>query len=134
MIVVDANIIAQMTFPGRFSAAANALHEEDPQWVAPTLWKTDFLNILAVYWRKGMIDHSQTVIALDVAERLIGSREHAVDGKAIMELLIDSTCSAYDGEFIVLAKKLGTKVITYNKRLIEEFPDLAMTPEDYLKK
>jgi predicted nucleic acid-binding protein len=132
--VVDAHIISLMTFPGRFSSTVSRLHEENPQWVAPALWKADFLNILALYYRKGMIDYSQAAIALDVAERLIGAREHAADAKAIMEVIVNSNCSAYDCEFIVLAKKLATKVITYNKKLIEEFPDLALTPEEYLKK
>jgi predicted nucleic acid-binding protein len=134
VIVVDANIIAQMTFPGRFSAEVSALHEKNPQWVAPAVWKVDFLNILALYFRKGMIDHSQAATALDVAERLIGSREHILDAKAILQFIVASTCSAHDGEFVVLARKLGTRIITYNGKLIEQFPDLALTPEEYLKK
>jgi len=134
VIVVDANIIAQMTFPGQFSTEVNALHEKNPEWVAPAVWKVDFLNILALYFRKGVIDQGQASTALDVAERLIGSREHTVDAKEILQCIVASPCSAYDGEFVVLAQKLGTKVITYNRKLIQQFPDLALTPEEYLKK
>ena len=133
MIVVDTNIIASMTFPTRHSPPVQALHERNPVWEAPLLWKSEFLNVISLYYRKKLIGYEDALNALTFAERLIGSREHMVPSKAVVEAIIRSTRPAYSCEFVVLAEQLGTRLVTYDKKLIEEFPELAITPEAYLK-
>lgn len=134
MIVVDTHIIAAMTLPVRFSAMATALHERDSAWEAPMLWKSEFLNLLSLYMRKGVIDRNDGFNALGFAERIIGSREHPVDSREVLDTMATCSCSSYDCEFVVLARKLDTKLITYDGKLLKEFPQLALTPELYLKK
>jgi predicted nucleic acid-binding protein len=132
MIVVDTNIIAYMTFATDYSPTVNSLHQHDPEWETPTLWRSEFLNILALYYRKKLIDYEESLKALDFAERLIGLREHRLSSQDILDLVTHSTCSSYDCEFVGLAKKLETKLITYDKKILREFSSLAVTPEDYL--
>ncbi len=133
MIVVDTNIIASMTFPTQYSAGVSSLHEKNSIWEAPIRWKTEFVNVLSFFYRKGLIDYKEGLDALDFAERLIGSREHQVAPKAVLDTTLHSTCSAYDAELIVLARHLNTALITYNETLLKQFPDFALTPEDYVK-
>jgi predicted nucleic acid-binding protein len=133
LIVVDTAILAHMTFPTRHSAAVSALHEKNSVWEAPALWKIEFLNVLALYVKKGVLDHSESLNALDYAERLIGSREHAVDPRQVINAMADSSCSSYDCTFVVLAQHLDTNLITYDKKLLREFPRIAITPERYLE-
>ena len=123
-----------MTFPTRFSAAVSALHEHDSVWEAPVLWKSEFLSVLSLYFRKGVIDENQGLHALDFAERLIGRREHSVNPRKVIETMVSASCSSYDCEFVVLARQLGTKLITYDRKLLKEFPQLAVIPEHYVKK
>lgn len=132
MIVVDTNIIVYMTFATQYSSVVSSLHEKNSVWEAPFLWKSEFLNVLSLYYRKGLIDYQESLNALDFAERLIGLREHKVPAKDIVDVVIHSTCSSYDCEFIVLAEKLGTKLITYDKKMMHEFPAIAVNPEAYL--
>ena len=133
MIVVDSNIIACMTFPTPYSTIVSALYEKDPVWEAPVLWKSEFLNVLALHYRSGLVNYHEGLIALDFAERLIGSREHRVSAKAVIDTVINSTSSSYDCEFIVLAKRLETKLVTYDRKIIQEFPDIALTAEAFLE-
>lgn len=133
MIVVDTNIITSMTFETRYSGVVNELHRKNSVWEAPAVWKGEFLNVLALYFRRGLIDQQESLNALDFAERLIGSREHKVPARDIVDALMVSSCSSYACEFIVLAEKLGTKLITYDKKLMEEFPSTALSPEAYLE-
>jgi predicted nucleic acid-binding protein len=132
MIVVDTNIIAYMTFATEYSSVVKSLHQYNPVWEAPLLWKSEFLNILSLYHRKKLIDDKETLKALDFAERLIGSREHRIPSQGVLELIFRSTCSSYDCEFVGLAEKLNTKLITYDKKILHEFPSIALRPEDYL--
>jgi predicted nucleic acid-binding protein len=132
MIVVDTGVISSMIFPTRYSATVAALHEKNSLWEVPVLWKSEFLNILSLYYRRGVIGHDDCVTALDFAERLIGSREHKVSSRAVLELLTTTTCSPQHCEFVVLAEKLGTRLVTYNQKIAEEFPAVAVNPEAYL--
>jgi predicted nucleic acid-binding protein len=132
MIVVDIPIISSMIFPTRYSATVTALHEKNSLWEVPALWKSEFMNVLSLYYRKGLIGYDEGVSALDFAERLIGSREHKVPSRAILARLITTSCSSQDCEFVVLAEKLGTRLVTYNQKIIEQFPAVAVNPEAYL--
>ena len=48
--------------------------------------------------------------------------EHTVKAEALLELIRDSNCSAYDCEFVALARRLSTKFVTMDSRLLAAFP------------
>ena len=46
-------------------------------------------------------------------------------------LVRDSDCSAYDGEFVALALKLNTRLVTTDKKLLRAFPKCTVAlPSD----
>lgn len=122
MIVVDSNILAYLYLPGDRTAAAEALLEQDPEWAAPVLWRSEFRNILAGYMRRKTITFGQACSLQSEAESLLAGAEFEVDSSSVLELVRDSDCSAYDCEFIALAIKLNTKLVTMDKKLLREFP------------
>ena len=126
MIVVDSNILAYLYLPGDRTAAAEALLEQDPEWAAPTLWRSEFRNILAGYMRRKTVTFDQACSLQREAESLLAGAEFAVDSSAVLELVRDSDCSAYDCEFIALAIQLNTKLVTVDKKLLREFPTRAI--------
>ncbi len=132
MIVVDTPILVYMTFESRYSEEVNRLHARDPLWEVPLLWKSEFMNVVSLYTRKKLIDIQEGLQALEIAERLIGNREHNVPSRAVIDALAASACSSYDCHFVALAQALGTKLITYDKKIIKDFRSLAITPSEYL--
>ena len=126
MIVVDSNVLAYMYLPGEYTAAAEALLEQDSDWAAPILWRSEFRNILAGYMRRKAITFEQAKSLQREAESLLEGAEFEVESSAVFELVRDSDCSAYDCEFIALAMKLDTKLITMDKKLLRAFPRLAI--------
>ena len=126
MIVVDSNILAYLYLPGDRTAAAEALLEQDPVWAAPVLWRSEFRNILAGYMRRKTITFDQACCLQSEAESLLSGAEFEVDSSRVLELVRDSDCSAYDCEFIALAIKLDTKLVTVDKKLLREFPSRAV--------
>lgn len=123
MIVVDTNVLAYLYLPGAFTAAAEALLEQDPDWAAPILWRSEFRNILAGYVRRKDISFEQAVSLQTEAESLLAGSEHEVESISVLKLVRDSDCSAYDCEFIALATKLDTKLFTMDKKLLRSFPN-----------
>ena len=108
MIVVDSNVLAYLYLPGEYTAAAEALLEQDSDWAAPILWRSEFRNILAGYLRRKAITFEQANSLQREAESLLEGAEFEVESLAVLELVRDSDCSAYDCEFIALAMKLDT--------------------------
>jgi len=126
MIVVDSNVLAYLYLPGDFTAAADALLEREPEWAAPILWRSEFRNILAGYIRHGVISFEQAANLQKEAESLLAGNEFEVESRAVLELVRDSDCSAYDCEFVALALKLDTKLITMDNKLLRAFPGRAI--------
>lgn len=123
MIVVDSNVLAYLYLPGERNADAEALLEQDPDWAAPVLWRSEFRNILAGYTRRKTLTFEQACSLQSEAENLLAGAEYEVDSRAVLELVRDSDCSAYDCEFVALAIKLDTKLVTADKKVLRAFPD-----------
>jgi len=126
MIVVDSNILAYLYLPGEFTEAAEALLESDPDWAAPVLWRSEFRNILAGYLRRGSLSFDQALAIQEEAESLLAGAEYEVDSRSVMMLVKDSDCSAYDCEFVALARQLGTSLVTMDGKLLRAFPEIAL--------
>lgn len=125
MIVVDSNIVAYLYLPGEYTVAAETLLEKDPVWAAPVLWRSEFRNILAGYMRRGSLTFQQAQEIQSEAEDLLNGAEYDVDSLSVLQLVRDSECSAYDCEFVALATKLGTKLVTMDRKLLRAFPGVA---------
>jgi predicted nucleic acid-binding protein len=126
MIVVDSNVLAYLYLPGEYTAAAEALLEQDSDWAAPILWRSEFRNILAGCMRRKAITFEQANSLQREAESLLEGAEFELESVAVLELVRDSDCSAYDCEFIALAMKLDTKLVTMDKKLLRAFPKRAI--------
>lgn len=122
MIVVDTNVLAHLYLPSEHSKRAEALFQQDPAWAAPKLWRSEFRNVLAGFLRRKTLTFDQACAIQLEAESLMESSEFEVDSRAVLELVRDSDCSAYDCEFIALAAKLDTKLVTMDKKLLKAFP------------
>ncbi|OIQ84480.1 tRNA(fMet)-specific endonuclease VapC [mine drainage metagenome] len=126
MIVVDSNVLAYLYLPSEYTDAAEALLENDPNWAAPVLWRSEFRNILTGYLRRKSLTFQQACELQREAEDLMRGAEYEVDSLGVLELVRDSECSAYDCEFVALAMKLGTKLITMDGKLLRSFPGIAV--------
>jgi len=130
MIVVDTNIIAYLYLPGDFTARAEGLLENDPEWAAPVLWRSEFRNILAGYMRRKSLHYEVARNLLREAESLMAGAEYEVDSSRVLELVRDSDCSAYDCEFVALAMSLGVTLVTMDTKLLRAFPKVAVALAD----
>lgn len=127
MIVVDSNILAYLYLPTEFSGQAEQLLGQEPQWVAPVLWRSELRNVLALYMRKNLLTLEQAYAIQTEAETLLAEGEYEVPSLDVLRLVESSDCSAYDCEFVALAKRLNIKLVTADKKILKGFPKIAMT-------
>jgi len=132
MIVVDANVLAYFWLKSPHFDAVSKLYEADSDWTAPELCKSEFRNISAAYLRKGLYTLDELKWLINQKEsRMMGSYLE-VDSSEILTLVSQTSCSAYDCEYVALAKKTMRPLITFDKKVLSEFPDLALTVDQYL--
>jgi predicted nucleic acid-binding protein len=127
VIVVDTNVICYRWISSPNNAAAETALAKDPHWIAPLLWRSEFRNILALAIRKRTltIDAAQDIIRK--AEASLDGSEFAVSSDAVLKLVTRSTCTAYDCEFVALAQAEGVWLVTADRQLMQEFPDVAVS-------
>lgn len=132
MIVVDTNTVAYLYLPTEYTADVEILLDQDPHWIAPLLWRSEFRNILSLYVRKNIIDLDTALQMQGQAERQLTGNEYSVHSTDVLTLARDSGCSAYDCEFISVARSLNTTLVTGDRKLIAAFPDIAVAAKDYV--
>jgi len=123
MIVVDTNVVAYLYLPTPLTSKAERLLERDPLWAAPVLWRSEFRNILAGYLRRKELTFDQACALQIEAEDLLTGREFDVESPEVLDLVQRSNCSAYDCEFVALARRLETTLVTSDRKLVNAFPD-----------
>lgn len=132
MIVVDTNTIAYLYLPSSFTAAVEALRERDPEWIAPSLWRSEFRSVLSVQVRRRELDLSLALEIQATAEELMTDREYEIASPVVLNRAAESGCSAYDCEFVCLAEGLGTHLVTADGQLLRVFPETAIRARDLL--
>lgn len=133
MIIVDTNVIAYLYLPGSYTHDVEKLLVQEPIWGAPYLWRSELRNVLALYLRKNIVSFEQAIQIQAEAELLIAENEFEVESADILSLVKNSTCSAYDCEFVALAKNINSTLVTNDKKIIADFPSTAKSLQQVLK-
>ena len=133
MIVVDTNIISCLLLPTPYSQKVDQLYQSDSGWMAPLLWKSEFRNVLALYLRKNLITFDKALQIQESAEGIMLQNEFDIPSVLVLSLVNDSNCSSYDCEFVALARKHNTMLVTQDKRLLKEFSSTAISVADFLE-
>lgn len=131
MIVVDTNIISYLYISGARSQQVEQLLSVEPHWSAPVLWRSEFRSVLGQYQRKNILSFEDVLMIMDQAETLLSDNEFEVPSAHIMQLLSASKCSAYDCEFVALARYLEVPLVTVDKQILREFPGIARSVDAF---
>lgn len=131
MIVVDTTVIAYLLLPGNRSSVARDVLRADPDWRAPLLWRSEFRSVLATRLRSGALALEAALDLMARAESLLRGGEHHLASERVLRLAAESGLSAYDCEFVALARTLGTRLVTGDDRYGERFPEGAVTMERF---
>ncbi len=132
MIVVDTNVLANLVLPGENTATVDRVVMREPEWATPLLARSELLNTLATWMRRGLLSLESALLAADDADERLKGALHAVPSRDVLELANRSRCTAYDCEFVALARQLGVRLVTSDRQVLAAFPETAITPEAFV--
>jgi predicted nucleic acid-binding protein len=81
---------------------------------------------------EGCLTFDEILLITQHAENLMLENEYEVSSAHILQLVNASNCSAYDCEFVALAQLLNIPLITADKKIINQFPNIAQTIDGFL--
>jgi predicted nucleic acid-binding protein len=134
LIVADTNLIAYLLIEGERTEIARAVWAKDSRWMLPTLWRSEFLNVLTTTVRAGVLKLSDAQQIWQVALATFNQSEIEPSGDDVLEAAAERNLSAYDAQFVVAADNLDVPLVTSDRRLLESCPDLAIAPERFTAK
>ncbi|HEX9647879.1 MAG TPA: type II toxin-antitoxin system VapC family toxin [Alphaproteobacteria bacterium] len=87
-------------------------------------------NVLALYLRKSLISFEDALNLQAEAEALLHDKEYDVGSLDVLTQAHQSPCSAYDCEFVALARSFRVKLVTMDRKILDAFPDTAVRLSD----
>jgi predicted nucleic acid-binding protein len=134
VIVSDTNLIVHLYVESMVSSVARQVVLRDPDWAAPFLWRSEFRNTLIKCLRGGILEMDKAFRILGAAESMMSGWEYDVVSGEVLDLAATTSCSAYDAEFVVLARDMQVPLVTTDKELLDKFPETAVSPESFLSR
>ena len=132
MIVSDTNLLVHYLLNGTEHEQATQIRKLDAEWIAPGLWKSEFRSTLSLYLRKQILSFEDIQKAMTAAEQMMTGRSFDVNSMHVLSLVNRSSCSAYDCEFVALAEDFGIPLLTFDNKILSEFPEVAVHPEQFI--
>ncbi len=126
MIVADVNLVVYLLTENPWRDAAVRVWQGDPDWAMPPLWRHEFLNVLATLVRREFLEREQAVRLWHDAVSLFGPTEMEPDMEKALALACEYEVSAYDAQYVVLADRLGCRLVTGDQKLARLFPHKVM--------
>jgi predicted nucleic acid-binding protein len=133
VIVADTNLVAYLVIAGSNTRVAERVFEADADWGAPLLWRSEFRNVLARKVRDADFELPAALETWRLAETLFDEREFQPNGEHVLRLAAASGCTAYDCEFVAVARDLGVPLVTFDREVVRRFPGTAMDAKQFAR-
>ena len=127
MIVVDTNLVVALAVKNSANKLAENILEREPDWVAPTIWESEFRNALLGMIRAGIIGHATANSACKFAAEVVQTFQPST--ATVLRLAETHNLTAYDAEFASLAEWLEIPCLSFDDHLLK--PALAIHPEKF---
>ena len=127
MIVVDTNVMVQLLRTDEDDTPAERLLEQDSDWSAPAILVSELRNVLVGFVRRGAVTERQAIEMAEEASAILGDRITNPPGSETIGAALECGLSAYDAEFVVLARMLEVPLATLDTAILRGAPDVAVS-------
>lgn len=125
MIVVDTNVMIRLVVGGENGVAAARLLERDAEWAGPRILMSELRNVLVGFTRRGALTPDQAKVMIDDAALVLGDRIAEASSAQVIDAALECGLTAYDAEFVALARTLNVPLATLDNAILQGAPDVA---------
>ncbi len=125
-VVVDTNVLIELFLPTQNAQAVQDLWTGETEWWLPALWICASRHLHLKFLRAGRLDLNTALNNLSDAEKTFLPQTVAVDSAEALRLAAQHGFSSYEAEFIVLALQLAYPLLTFDQKVLQLFPNLAV--------
>ncbi len=99
-------------------------------WAAPGILVSELRNVLVGFVRRDALspEHAEVMCA-DAAE-VLGDRLFTVPSSNVLDTALACGLSAYDAEFVVLARQFDVPLVTADREILRSATDVAVSLAD----
>jgi len=131
MIVVDSSVLAGFVIPtDAYHRLAEAARDKDALWHGPHLIRSEVRNIARGYLKKGealeTLSDALTLASVAVETHVMGDAE-------VLAVVREGHLTAYDAEFVALARRLGCRLVTTDAEILTHYRDVAERLADFVR-
>ena len=132
--VVDTNVLAYYALATTpFSEELSVLFSQPFELIAPDSWYPEFLDVVWQAVRFQGIALADGLELLEEVERLLDWSVPVYSlWREALVVAEEHGCSTYDTLFIVLAERERCDLLTYDRKLLAAFPQIANTPGEVM--
>jgi predicted nucleic acid-binding protein len=127
-VVIDTNVIAYAVLgPADLREEAWAALSEADEVVVPDIFFAEYGNVVWQWARTLEVGAAEFLGALDHGEALV-ERVLPVERlwRAAVGLALRRDHPVYDAVFVAAAERIGSKVVTFDRRLVAAFPEFTI--------
>lgn len=132
MIVVDTNVMVRLVIGGEEGTDSTLLLERDDQWAAPEIVMSELRNVLIGFVRRQAITPEQAKTMIGYASEVLENRILSVGSSQVIDVALECGLTAYDAEFVSLARTLDVPLATLDNGILRGAPDVAVSPRDLI--
>ena len=128
--VVDTNVVAYFLLGTTgFADRARACLVSAAELMAPAHWEAELANVVWMAVRSGVLPREDAPLRLSLARRLgVDSVPVSSYTQAAVLRSLQSGVALYDTLFVELAVRARCQLFTFDKAILEAFPDIAVRP------
>jgi predicted nucleic acid-binding protein len=132
MIVVDANVVALFFLEGSKTSLARQVRERDEYWIVPGIWRHEFLNILVTSCLFAKLPLQAAERVWRDAGDLLRGCVYEPDMTDVLSGAVERLTTAYDAEYVMLAKARRVPCVTEDALLRKAFPETGVSMVRFL--
>ena len=95
------------------------------EWAAPGILLSQLRNVLVGLVRRGVVTADQAKAMNDDAVEVLQDRIISIMASRVIDTALECNLTAYDAEFVVLARTLGVPLATSDQAILSGAPDVA---------
>jgi predicted nucleic acid-binding protein len=133
MIVADTCLVSHLFNETEFTKIAQAVLKKDSRWLLPKLWQEEYANVLSKGARKEKRDTDEVIEHFAYTVETLKGGEVSIDIQKALKLSIEYKISVYDAHFISLAIDFNISLVTEDKEILKNCPDIAVSMKDFVR-